>query len=86
MKHRIARWASVGFLVSAFWALYARAWPMYAGTTAWTLVNATCPIVLAGTHFHFGITIYWFFLANVVIYGLIGLAVETLRLKPNHAR
>jgi hypothetical protein len=48
MKHRIAMWASAGFLVAGFWALFAIA--TFPPSTSermrdvWTLVRVTCPV------------------------------------------
>ena len=88
MKYRIALWASVGFLIAGVWALY------YARVNkdnpiepiVYTLSRLTCPIVFAGDYFHFGISIYWFFVANVATYALVGLIAETLRRRLNHAK
>jgi hypothetical protein len=52
----------------------------------WTLVRLTCPIAFAGFHFHFPVSIYWFFLANAATYALVGLVVETLRRQLHHAK
>ena len=89
MKHRIAMWASVGFLIACGWALYAFATTPPAMTSAdpiVTLVELTCPVVFASVHFHFALGLYWSLLANAATYSLIGLIVETLRQQPHHAR
>ena len=81
MKYRIARWASVGFLVAGFWALYffrTAPIPIQAEPIAWTLAQITCPIAFASFYFHFPIGVYWVLLANAVTYALVGLIVETL--------
>jgi hypothetical protein len=82
MKRRIAMWASVGFLVAGFWALYyfptAR---VQAEPIAWILARLTCPIVFAAFYVHFPIGVYWVLLANAATYALVGLIVETLRRK-----
>jgi hypothetical protein len=89
MKHRIAIWAGVGFLVAGCWALYFfAAGPIpYSSTEPilWTLVDLTCPVAFASLHFHFGIYFYWVLLANAATYALIGLIVETLRKQLSHA-
>ena len=88
MKRRIAIWASVGFLVACCWALYAFATTPPAITSAdpiVTLVEFTCPVVLAGVYFHFGVSLYWSLLANAATYALVGLIVETLRRQLKHA-
>jgi hypothetical protein len=85
MKHRIAIWASAGFLVAVGWALYA--YPaMTSADPMVSLVEFTCPIVLVGTHFHFGVSLYWSLLANAATYGLVGLIAETLRQRLNQAK
>ena len=89
MRRRIATWAIAGFLVAGLWALYAASTfpsPMISAPRfVWTLVNITCPIVLAGFHFHFGIKLYWVLLANAATYGLLGFALESLRQLFSHA-
>jgi hypothetical protein len=89
MKYRIGMWASAGFLVAGCWALYAFATTPPAMTSAdpiVTLVEFTCPVVLAGFYFHFGVSLYWSLLANAATYALIGLIVETLRQRLNLAK
>jgi hypothetical protein len=88
MRRRISTWASAGFLVAGFWALYAfaRTTPITSDPIVWTLVRLTCPVVLVGFYFHFGIYLYWALLANAATYALIGLIVETLRQRLNHAK
>ena len=89
MRRKTAIWAIAGFLVAGFWALYAAATfpsPMISAPPfVWTLVNITCPIVLASFHFHFGIKLYWALLANAATYGLLGLALESLQQQFSHA-
>jgi hypothetical protein len=87
MKYRIATWAIVGFLVAGCWALY------FANLNkenpiepiVYSLSRLTCPIVFVGDYFHFGISLYSVLLANVAIYALLGLIVETLRRQLKHA-
>jgi hypothetical protein len=80
MKYRIARWASVGFLVAGFWALYFfPTAPVQAEPIVWTLARLTCPIAFASFYFHFPIGVYWVLVANAATYALVGLIVETLR-------
>jgi hypothetical protein len=89
MKYRIAMWASAGLLVAGCWHLYVLAtFPMQITSEpiVWTLVRLTCPIAFAGFHFHFPVSIYWFFLANAATYALVGLIVETLRQQLHHAK
>lgn len=89
MKYRIAVWAIVGFAVAGCWALYAFATmppAMTSGDPIMTLVEFTCPIVLAGFYFHFGVSLYASLIANAATYALLGLIVETLRRPLNHAQ
>ena len=87
MKYRIAIWASAGFLVAGFWALYASA--TFPSTNermrdVWTLVSLTCPVAMAGRHY--AISLYEALAANTVTYALVGLIVETLRRQLNHSK
>jgi len=85
MKYRIAMWASAGFLVAGFWALYASATaPIPITGIVWTLIRLTCPVVQAGFYLHFGVKLFWVLFANAATYALVGLTVETLlqRLHP----
>jgi hypothetical protein len=80
MKYRIATWATAGFLVAGFWALFAFA--TFPATSerlrdVWTLVCLTCPVAIAGMHYP--ISLYETLAANAVTYALVGLIVETLR-------
>ena len=89
MKLRIAIWAGLGFLIAAGWAVYAFAAPppaMLSGSPTATLAEISCPIVLAGIYFHFGVSLYWSLVANAVTYALIGLIVETARRRLNPAK
>lgn len=86
MKHRIAMWAIVGFLVAGFWALFAAA--TFPSTNerlrdVWTFVCITCPIAIAGMHH--AISLYETLAANAVTYALVGLIVETVRRQLRHA-
>ncbi len=86
MKSRIGTWAIAGFLVAGCWALYALATTPPALTAAdpmMTLVQLTCPIALLSSY---PIRIYWVLLANAATYALVGLLVETLRQRLNHAK
>ena len=87
MKNRIAIWASAGFLVAGFWALFAIA--TFPSTSermreVWTLISLTCPIAIAGMHHP--ISLYETLAANAVTYALVGLIVETLRRQLHHAK
>jgi hypothetical protein len=90
MKYRIAMWASAGFLVAGFWALYFfPASPIPITLTqqiVWVLSRLTCPVALASSYFHFGVSVYWALLANAATYGLIGLIRETLQHQLHHAK
>jgi hypothetical protein len=89
MKYRIAAWTSVGFLVAAGWALYLSATtppPITSAEPIMTLVEFTCPVVLAGMHFHFGVSLYWSLIANAATYALLGLIAETFRQRLDHAK
>ena len=86
MKYRIAMWAIAGFLVAAFWALFAVA--TFPSTSerlrdVWTIVCITCAISIAGMHHP--ISIYEVLVANAVTYGLVGLVVEAFRKQLHHA-
>ena len=87
MKYRIAMWASAGFLVAGFWALFAIA--TFPSTNErmrdiQTLISVTCPVAIAGRHY--GISLYEALAINAVTYALVGLLVETLRRQLNHSR
>ena len=87
MKRRIANWVSVGFLVAAFWALFALA--TFPNTNermrdVWILICLTCPVSIAGRHYP--ISFYEVLAANAVTYALVGLIVETLRHRLHHAK
>lgn len=86
MKYRIGMWAGAGFLVACFWALYALAKTPPAMTSAdpmMTLARFTCPIALFS---FYPIRLYWVLVANAATYALVGLAVEILRQRLNHAK
>ena len=86
MKYRIAIWASAGFLVAGFWALFAIA--TFPSTErmrdVWALVSLTCPVAIAGIHYP--ISLYEVLAANALTYALVGLIVETLRHQLHHAK
>ena len=87
MKYRIAMWASAGFLVAGFWALFAVA--TFPSTSErmrdlWPLISLTCPVAIAGRHY--AISLYEALAANAVTYALIGLIAETLRHQLRHAK
>jgi hypothetical protein len=81
-KYRIAAWAVVGFAIAGCWALYAFAnapATMMSREPVLTLIEFTCPVVLAGFYFHFGVSLNATLVANAATYALYGLIVETLR-------
>ena len=87
MKYRIAMWASAGFLVAGFWALFAFA--TFPSTNermrdVWALVSLTCPVMMAGRHY--AISLYEALAINTITYALVGLLVETLRWQLNHSK
>lgn len=80
MKYRIALWASAGFLVAGFWALFA--FLTFPSTSdrmrdVWTLISLTCPIAIAGRHYP--ISLYEALVVNAATYALLGLLVEIIR-------
>ncbi len=78
-------WASAGFLVAGFWALYFLLHTHILTTSAepmWTVVRLTCPIAFLS---FYPIKLYWVLLANATTYALVGLTVETLRRQLKHA-
>jgi len=87
MTYRIAMWAIAGFLLAAFWALFAFA--TFPSTPermrdVWTVVCITCPVAIVGMHYP--ISLYVVLVANAVTYGFVGLAVEALRKPLHHAQ
>jgi hypothetical protein len=88
MRYRIFMWASGGFLVAGFWALYffPTAPAPASADMIWTLARLTCPIAFVSSYFHLPVGIYEVFVANAVTYALVGLAVETLRQRLRQAR
>ena len=86
MKYRIGMWALAGFLVAGIWALYALAITPPAlgpGDPLLPLVRLTCPIALLS---FYPIRLEWVLLANSATYALVGLIVETVRRRLNHAK
>ena len=79
MRHRIAMWASAGFLVAGYWAVYAFATMptmLFAKPEIMILVRLTCPIMLLS---HYSLSLYLVLVANAATYALVGLIVEILR-------
>ena len=87
MTRRIAIWATVGFLIAGFWAVYySLRGPVPITSTERILApfaRITCPIAFLGYH---PISIYWSILANIATYAMIGLIWETLRRQFTSAR
>jgi hypothetical protein len=85
LKDRIAVWAGMGFLVAGCWALYF-AWrskdnpiePM-----VYTLACLTQPIALLRSY---PLNVYLVLFANAATYAMVGLIVETIRRRLNHAK
>jgi hypothetical protein len=86
MKNRVVLWATVGFVVAAFWAFYFYPTAPIPTEPIWTLVRLTCPIVFASDYFHFPVTVYKSLLANAATYALLGLMAEALRRQQRPAR
>jgi hypothetical protein len=87
MKYRMIMWASAGFLVAGFWALYASATFPFTNERmrdVWTLVSLSCPVAIAGRHYP--ISLYEALAANAATYALVGLMVETVRQQLHHAK
>jgi hypothetical protein len=86
MKYRIAMWAAAGFLVASGWALYflvvSKDHPIEPMVS--TLVRLTCPVAIIGSHYP--VSLYSALVANVAMYALLGLVVETLRRQLNHSK
>ena len=76
MKNRVILWATVGFVVAAFWARYFYPTSPNPAAPIWTLVRVTCPIAFASLYFHFPMGIYTSLLANAATYALAGLITE----------
>jgi hypothetical protein len=82
-------WSFAGLSIAVCWWFYLTATapiPITATPMLWTVARLSCPIVLAGFYFHFGVSVYLTFVANAATYALIGLMVEGLRCQRHHAR
>jgi len=75
MKYRIGGWATAGFLVASFWALFLYPTTPMGSTSILTLVRLTCPVAFAEV----GLRFYWVLIANAATYALIGVVVEVSR-------
>jgi hypothetical protein len=86
MKYRIAIWAAAGFLVGSGWAVYllVRSKDHLIEPIVSTLIRLTCPIAVIG--WHYPVSLYTALVANVAMYALVGLVVETLRRQLNHSK
>lgn len=87
MNMRLAMWASAGFLVAGFWALFALA--TFPSTNeriqdVWTLLSLTCPVAIIGRHYP--MSLHEVLAANAATYALGGLLIESLRRHPRHAK
>ena len=86
MKYRIAMWASAGFLVAGYWAVYAFATMpnmLFAKPEIMILVRLTCPIALLS---RYPLRLSWVLLANAATYALVGLLMESVRQHLSHAK
>jgi hypothetical protein len=79
MRYRAGAWASLGFLVASFWALYLFPTAQTVSEPILTVARLTCPVMFVASYFHFGLHFYWVLLANAATYALVGLILETLR-------
>ncbi len=88
MKHKIATWAAVGFLVSGVWAILTFLTPpmTFAKPALRDLAILIQPIALVSFHFHVPMHFVEVMIANAATYGLAGLMVESLRRATHAAR
>ena len=87
MKYRIAIWASTGFLLAGFWALFAIATFPSAPERmrdVWTVVCITCPVAIVVMHYPISPSVA--LVANAITYGFFGLAVEAFRKQLHNAQ
>ena len=85
MKYRIAGWATLGLFIAGCWGLYF-AWvskdtPI--DPIVYAFARLTCPIALVRSY---PLRLYLVLVANAATYALVGLIVESLRQRLNHAR
>lgn len=88
MKTRIAAWACAGFLAAGFWGVYFanadKSKPH--GLLVDALARLTQPIAaVVISYVHSPVGLHSFLWMNAATYALIGLIVEVLRRKLNHA-
>ena len=76
MNRRIAFWALAGFAVACFWVIFSLIIPRGVNFGYWAITSITAPASLLR---HRPVTWYQFIALNTAIYGLAGLAVESLR-------
>ncbi len=85
IKDRIAVWAGMGFLVAGCWALYfgwrSKGNPIEA--MVYTLACLTQPIALLRSY---PLSVYLVLFANAATYAMVGLIVETIGRRLNHAK
>lgn len=86
MKHRIATWAGIGFLIACCWVLYTFvASPEYLNASlrnplGQALAYVSCPVAYAAGR-HFPLHFWWVPLINAATYAAIGLILEMMRRK-----
>jgi hypothetical protein len=85
MKYRIAIWAAAGFLVASGWAVYffVRNKDLPIEPIVSTLIRLSCPIAIVGSHYR--VSLYLALAANVAMYALVGLVVESVRRQLNRS-
>jgi hypothetical protein len=88
MKTRIAMWACTGFLIAGWWGLYFanadKGKPIE--PLVYALASLTQPIgAVVVSNVHSPVGLHSFLWMNAATYALIGLIVEALRRKLNHA-
>ena len=87
MKHRVAIWACVGFLIAGCWVVYTFVTPPESLWMDQPVVQAvlylTCPISYVGRHYPFPLSWKLFVLLNAATYAVVGLILEMFRLKLN---
>jgi hypothetical protein len=82
MKHRIAVWASAGFLVACCWVIYSFVTPpenlvaSLREPMVKALAYTSCPVVIAGRYFP--LRFWWIPPVNAATYAAIGLIIGAL--------